>query len=131
MFFRLFLLFTAIPLLELMILIDLGSWMGVAPTLGLVLLTGAAGAWIARLQGLSVLGRIQRELAEGRLPGAELVEGALVLAGGLLLLTPGLLTDLMGLSLMVPAFRSAVRAWLIRRLERLVREGKVHFYFHG
>ncbi|OGL63753.1 MAG: hypothetical protein A3J27_13565 [Candidatus Tectomicrobia bacterium RIFCSPLOWO2_12_FULL_69_37] len=131
MFFRLFLLFTAIPLLELMILIDLGSWMGVAPTLGLVLLTGAAGAWIARLQGLSVLGRIQRELAEGRLPGAELVEGALVLVGGLFLLTPGLLTDLMGLSLMVPAFRSAVRAWLIRRLERLVREGKVHFYFHG
>ena len=131
MFFRLFLLFTAIPLLELMILIDLGSWMGVAPTLGLVLLTGAAGAWIARLQSLSVLGRIQRELAEGRLPGAELVEGALVLVGGLFLLTPGLLTDLMGLSLMVPAFRSAVRAWLIRRLERLVREGKVHFYFHG
>ena len=131
MFFRLFLLFTAIPLLELMILIDLGSWMGVAPTLGLVLLTGAAGAWIARLQSLSVLGRIQRELAEGRLPGAELVEGALVLVGGLFLLTPGLLTDLMGLSLMVPAFRSAVRAWLIQRLEKLVREGKVHFYFHG
>ena len=131
MFFRLFLLFTAIPLLELMILIDLGSWMGVAPTLGLVLLTGAAGAWIARLQGLSVLGRIQRELAEGRLPGAELVEGALVLVGGLFLLTPGLLTDLMGLSLMVPAFRSAVRAWLIRRLERLVREGKGPFFFHG
>ena len=131
MFLRLFLLFTAIPLLELMILIDLGSWIGLAPTLGLVLLTGAAGAWIARLQGLSVLGRIQRELAEGRLPGAELVEGALVLVGGLFLLTPGLLTDLMGLSLMVPAFRSAVRAWLIRRLERLVREGKGHFYFHG
>ena len=131
MFLRLFLLFTAIPLLELMILIDLGSWIGLAPTLGLVLLTGAAGAWIARLQGLSVLGRIQRELAEGRLPAAELVEGVLVLAGGLLLLTPGLLTDLMGLSLMIPVFRGAVRAWLIQRLEKLIREGKVHFYFHG
>ncbi|MBI2131261.1 MAG: FxsA family protein [Candidatus Tectomicrobia bacterium] len=131
MFFRLFLLFTAIPLLELLILIDLGSWIGAAPTLGLVILTGAAGAWIARLQGLSVLGRIQQELAEGRLPALELVDGALVLVGGILLLTPGLLTDLMGLSLMVPACRALVRGWLLARLEGLIREGKVHVYFHG
>ncbi|MEK6712404.1 MAG: FxsA family protein [Nitrospinota bacterium] len=130
MLFRLFLLFTAIPLLELMILIDIGAWIGTAPTLGFVILTGAAGAWIARLQGLAVLGQIQREMAAGRLPAAGLVDGALVLAGGLLLLTPGLLTDLMGIALMVPAFRRLARAWLLRRLERLIQEGKVHFHFH-
>jgi len=130
-FFRLFLLFTAIPLLELMILIEIGGRIGVLATLGIVILTGVVGAWIARLQGLSVLRNIQREMAEGRVPAVPLVDGALVLAGGVLLLTPGLLTDLMGLSLMVPAVRASIRRWAMERLERSVREGKVRFYHHG
>ena len=71
---KLFLLFTLIPIIELMILIDLGSSIGLAPTLGVVILTGALGAWAARTQGFYVVSRIQAEMAEGRLPGAEMVE---------------------------------------------------------
>ncbi len=130
MIVRLFLLFTAVPLLELMILIDLGGAIGLGPTLGIVLLTGAAGAWIARAQGLAVLGRIRQEMAAGRVPAAELVEGAMVLVGGVLLLTPGLLTDAAGFLLMVPACRRAIRGWLMRKLEKMVEDGKVRVY-HG
>lgn len=130
MFFRLFLLFTAVPLLELMILIELGSAFGLAPTIGLVLLTGAIGAWAARTQGFYVLSRIQDELGQNRLPAAQLVDGAMVLVGGVLLITPGLLTDLVGFALMVPAIRAVIRQWLMNKFEKMVREGKVHIH-HG
>ena len=128
MVFKLFLLFTLIPIIELMILIDLGSSIGLAPTLGVVILTGALGAWAARTQGFYVVSRIQAEMAEGRLPGAEMVEGAMVLVGGVLLLTPGLLTDAAGFALMVPAVRAVMRGWLMRKFEKMIDEGKVHVY---
>ena len=128
MIFKLFLLFTLIPIIELMILIDLGTSIGLAPTLGVVILTGALGAWAARTQGFYVVSRIQAEMAAGRLPGAEMVEGAMVLVGGVLLLTPGLLTDAAGFALMVPAVRAVVRGWLMRKFEKMIEEGKVHVY---
>lgn len=128
MIFKLFLLFTLIPIIELMILIDLGTSIGLAPTLGVVILTGALGAWAARTQGFYALSRIQAEMAAGRLPGAEMVEGAMVLVGGVLLLTPGLLTDAAGFALMTPAVRAAVRGWLMRKFEKMIEEGKVHVY---
>ena len=128
MIFKLFLLFTLIPIIELMILIDLGTSIGLAPTLGVVILTGALGAWAARTQGFYVVSRIQAEMAAGRLPGAEMVEGAMVLVGGVLLLTPGLLTDAAGFALMVPAVRAVVRGWLMRKFEKMIDEGKVHVY---
>ena len=128
MIFRLFLLFTLVPIIELMILIDLGTSIGLAPTLGVVILTGALGAWAARTQGFYVVSRIQAEMAAGRLPGAEMVEGAMVLVGGVLLLTPGLLTDAAGFALMVPAVRAVVRGWLMRKFEKMIEEGKVHVH---
>lgn len=128
MIFKLFLLFTLIPIIELMILIDLGTSIGLAPTLGVVILTGALGAWAARTQGFYVLSRIQAEMAAGTLPGAEMVEGAMVLVGGVLLLTPGLLTDAAGFALMVPAVRAVVRGWLMRKFEKMIEEGRVHVH---
>ena len=128
MIFKLFLLFTLIPIVELIILIDLGTSIGLAPTLGVVILTGALGAWAARTQGFYALSRIQAEMAAGRLPGAEMVEGAMVLVGGVLLLTPGLLTDATGFALMVPAVRAAARGWLMRKFEKMIDEGKVHVH---
>ena len=128
MIFKLFLLFTLIPIIELMILIDLGTSIGLAPTLGVVILTGALGAWAARTQGFYALSRIQAEMAAGRLPGAEMVEGAMVLVGGVLLLTPGLLTDAAGFALMAPAVRAVVRGWLMRKFEKMIDEGKMHVY---
>lgn len=109
MFLRLLLLFTLVPLTELFLLVELGRRMGTLPTVALVLATGALGAWLARRQGLRVLGEIRSEQAAGRLPAAALVDGLLVLVAGAVLLTPGLLTDLFGFALLVPQVRGVVR----------------------
>ncbi|MBT8337932.1 MAG: FxsA family protein [Gemmatimonadetes bacterium] len=126
MFARLAFLFVVVPLLELALLVQLGQWVGLWPTLALVFATGIAGASLARAQGLRTLAAFQSELASGRLPSGPLQDGLAVLVGGALLLTPGLLTDVFGFSLLVPASRR----WIVRRmtdhLRRLQAEGVVH-----
>ncbi len=102
-------LFITIPLVELYLLVLVGSRMGLPATLMLVILTGAWGAYLAKSQGYSILAKIQAETAAGRVPTAELIDGLLVLIGGIVLLTPGLLTDLAGFCLMVPSFRAIIR----------------------
>lgn len=121
---RLFLLFVAIPLIELAILIQIGNWLGFWPTIGLVLLTGAAGAMLARSQGTRVLAEIRQELAAGRPPTAHLIDGLMVLIGGIVLLTPGLLTDLLGLALLMPGSRAVLKRQIRRRLEGMVGSGQ-------
>lgn len=122
MLFRLFILFAVIPVIELYLLIKVGSLIGPLPTVALVLGISLAGAWLVRHQGFELLRRIQAELAQGRLPAAELVDGALVLVGGVLLFTPGFFTDFLGLFFLIPFTRSllkqAARLWLQRRLAR-------------
>lgn len=125
---RLFLLFTAVPLVELWLLLRIGAWMGLLPTLALVVGTGMAGAWLARREGTRCWIAVRSELAEGRVPGQELLHALLVLAAGLLLVTPGVLTDVTGLLLLFrPTRRLAVRA-LRRRLEAGVRTGAVRVF---
>lgn len=122
MLLRLFLLFTLVPLIELAILIEVGQLIGLLPTLGLVIGTGAAGAWLARREGARSWRAVQRELEGGRLPGRELVHGLIVLVAGIVLVTPGVLTDLAGLLLLLRPVRRAVirrlQNYYIRRLER-------------
>lgn len=108
MFGRMLFLFIFLPMIELYLLIMLGSRIGAMPTIGLIVLTGVLGASLARQQGLSVLSRIQREMASGKPPAQELVEGALIVVGGIVLLTPGIITDLFGFSLLVPPIRKAI-----------------------
>jgi UPF0716 protein FxsA len=108
MFGRLLLLFVFIPIIELYLLIHLGARIGFMPTLGLIVITGALGATLARQQGLSTLAKIQNELKSGRPPALEMVEGALIVVGGIVLLTPGILTDLFGFALMVPKIRKSL-----------------------
>jgi UPF0716 protein FxsA len=120
MIFRLLLLFTVVPLLELALLLQMGRWIGVWPTIGVVVATGFTGAFLAKLAGASVLGRIRYELARGRLPSDGLIDGALVLVGGALLLTPGLLTDLVGLSLLFPPSRHLYRERIKRTFRRKI-----------
>lgn len=127
MLLRLFLLFVAVPILELALLIWIGQVIGVLPTVGLVLLTGAVGALLARSQGTSVLRRIQQEMAVGRAPVGALVDGLLVLVGGVLLLTPGVLSDMAGIALLLPASREPVKRWLGRKLQRMVESGQTSF----
>ncbi|NIQ95948.1 MAG: FxsA family protein [Desulfuromonadales bacterium] len=112
MFIRLLILFTIVPVVEIYILIKVGTTIGAAPTIALIILTGFAGAWLARTQGLDILRRIQISMNAGRMPAEEMIDGAMILAGGVLLLTPGLATDLLGFSLLVPLTRSWLKKWL-------------------
>lgn len=112
MLIRLGLLLVIVPLLEMVLLLTLADVMGFTATLATVILTGVAGAWLLRHQGLRTITTIMGELRGGRLPGRELMDGALLLVAGALLLTPGLLTDLVGLALLIPLTRSWCRAWL-------------------
>lgn len=108
----LFLLFTVVPVLELYLLLQLGGAIGGLPTIGLVLFTGVVGAALARREGLRVLTDWQTAMGAGRLPSEGVASGLLVLVGGVLLVTPGLLTDIVGFSLLIPWTRSIVARWL-------------------
>ena len=128
---RLIFLFVAVPLLELAILLRIGQWIGLMPTVTLVVTTGVAGAALARQQGIRAVLAVQRELASGRLPGRSLLDGLSILAGGALLLTPGVLTDLVGFSLLIPVTRRWLQRLAGRSLERRIREGSAEFQVYG
>ncbi|MAU07745.1 MAG: membrane protein FxsA, partial [Deltaproteobacteria bacterium] len=118
MLFKLFLAFTIIPAVELYLLIEIGSQLGALPTLGIVLGTGFLGAYLARLEGLNTLLRVREAALEGRSPTDDLLDGALIVAAGLVLITPGFLTDLTGFLLLFPLTRYPIREWLKSRLRR-------------
>lgn len=124
-FRNLFLLFVIVPIVELALLVQMGRWLGLIPTLALVFFTGALGAWLARAEGLRVLWSARTELASGRLPGQALMDGVSILVGGAVLLTPGLLTDLFGFALLWPPTRRALQRGVRSRLERRLRDGSL------
>ncbi len=111
MFTKLLLVFIAIPFVELIILIKVGEMIGLLPTLAIIISTGLLGAALARSQGFSVLTRIQQSFQQGELPADSLFDGVFVLAGGLLLLTPGFLTDITGFLCLIPATREIFKRW--------------------
>ncbi len=112
------LLFLVVPIAELAVIIQVGQWLGVADTLALLILISVVGAWLAKREGIGVWRRIQRQLDLGRMPGKELLDGLLILFAGVLLLTPGFLSDLLGIFLLLPATRAVARAALRRRFAR-------------
>lgn len=118
-------LFIGVPLLELALLIRIGSAIGTVNTLLIVVGTGIAGAAFARSQGFAILQRIQRDLEAGHLPADDLVNGACVLAGGLLLLTPGLLTDTVGFALLIPPTRELLKGVAKRYIQGKLDRGEV------
>ncbi|MCY3985996.1 MAG: membrane protein FxsA [Candidatus Dadabacteria bacterium] len=118
MFIRLLILFTVVPLVELALLIKLGNAIGLWPTILIVIATGTLGAALARSQGTQTVSTIRTQLAEGKAPTEELINGLLILVGGVVLLTPGLLTDILGFSLLVPLTRNFFRKNLQGRLRK-------------
>ncbi len=127
MFLRLLLIFSLIPLGEIALIIEVGRRIGLPATLALVLLTAAAGAALARREGLATVRSIGDAMSRGEVPTVGLVDGALILIGGILLVTPGFLTDAAGLLLLVPGVRRRIRRWLRRALERAMARGTITF----
>ncbi len=124
MFFRLFLVFAVIPVIEIYLLIKVGSLIGGLPTVALLLSISCLGAYLVRSQGFRILAQIREELGEGRLPAAQMMDGALVLIGGLLLLTPGFFTDFLGIFFLIPATRRLIKAWIGLWLQARLLRGR-------
>lgn len=122
---RLLLLFILVPIAELALLVEMGKRVGFPATLGLIIFTGVLGAWLARQQGLGVLSKIRLELDQGRLPTGHLVDGALILVAGAVLMTPGILTDALGFFCLIPPGRKLLKDYLGRRFEGAIKSGKI------
>lgn len=104
----LFALLVGIPILEIALFIQVGGFLGLWPTLGIVILTAIAGTMLLRSQGVQTLGRLQSSVSEGKNPMDPIAHGALILVSAVLLLTPGFFTDALGLTLLIPPVRSAL-----------------------
>ncbi|MHB8171003.1 MAG: FxsA family protein [Thermincolia bacterium] len=125
---KLLLVFTMIPILELILLVKIGTLVGVFPTVLMVGLSGFIGVFLAKTQGLRTIKRIQEQMAYGQLPGDEMLEGGLILAGSLLLLTPGLITDFVGFFLLLPPSRKIIREQLKRKLWKMIQQGQTSIF---
>ncbi len=124
MLLRLIVLFVTIPVVELLILVEVGRWVGLAATVALVIGTGVLGAALTRHQGLRVLAELRQQMAAGQPPAATMLEGLLILIAGAVLLTPGLLTDACGFALLVPSIRRRVRDRLQKALIGRIRPAR-------
>lgn len=130
MFFtKLLILFVIIPGVELYILIEVGKKIGSLPTIGIIVLTGILGAYLVKRQGFMILKKIQNDLNEGIMPGDSLIQGAIILIGGVLLLTPGFITDIIGFVFLIPVSRLVVKKYLLKWLKGKIKEG--NFYYRG
>ena len=113
--FALLLVFLTVPVVEIYIVVKVSQSTGVLNAVVLLILVSLAGVWLVRREGFSILRRVQVELAAGRLPGRQIVDGLILLFAGALMLTPGFGTDVLGLVLLFPPIRITVREFLIRR----------------
>jgi UPF0716 protein FxsA len=110
----LILLFIVLPIAELYVIIQVGEAIGVLPTLALLLVDGFLGAALARSQGRAAWRRFNEAMAAGRVPGKEVFDGAAIIFGGALLLSPGFITDILGLTLLLPPTRAVIRRVVLR-----------------
>lgn len=120
LFGRLLLLFTLVPIAELALLVWLGGQIGFWPTVGLIVATAVLGSLLAHREGLSALARFRARAASGEMPGAELTDGLLILVSGALLLTPGVLTDLVGFLGLLPPSRALIKRALTKRFQHSI-----------
>lgn len=128
MFFtKLLLLFIIVPVVELYVLIEIGRKIGTWSTIGIIILTGILGAYLVKSQGFLILRKIQNDLNEAILPGDSLIQGVIILAGGILLITPGFITDIIGFVFLIPVGREVVKKYLLKWLKGKIKEG--NFYY--
>ena len=112
-FQSIFLLVLIIPFVEIYLLLKVGGIIGAFPTIFLVVFTAVLGTWLLRQQGFATFQRLQANLAQGTIPAYEMIEGPIILVGGILLLTPGFLTDILGLACLIPQLRRKIAQYVI------------------
>ncbi len=117
MFARLFLLFTTTSLLEIFILVKVGGFLGAWPTIGLVIVTALVGSSLVRSQGIQTMFKVQQRMNQGEMPGQQLVEGMMLVIAGVLLVTPGFVTDFLGLMLLQPKIRANLAKAAMSKLQ--------------
>lgn len=124
----LILLLIIIPALEISILIFSGNTIGLLPTILLMIATGFIGAWLAKTQGLKAFADAQLQMSRGQLPGESILDGLCILVGGIFLLTPGFITDILGIVLLLPATRIFFKKALKKGLEKKLRNGQFYIF---
>lgn len=128
MFIRLFALFIIVPLLELYVLITIGKYIGAIPTILIVVIAGMAGIALLKREGFKVLNDFKKALYEGKVPGDEILNGILVLVGGVFLITPGLITDVIGFLLLIPFTRMIIKNWVKKFLYNSIKNGTIKIF---
>jgi UPF0716 protein FxsA len=131
MFGILVLLFTLVPAIEIYLLFTIGGEIGALNTVVVVITTGVVGASLAKSQGLSILTKIQDEMQGGGLPGKSIIHGLMVFAGGLMLMTPGFMTDILGFSLVMPGPRHILFVWVQKLVVAAMKNGNLNFQSFG
>jgi UPF0716 protein FxsA len=126
MILYLFLAFAIIPIAEIYVLIKIGGLIGALNTVLVVILTAAVGAYLARHEGVRTLLRIRESLRRGIMPADELIEAVMIFIAGIVLLTPGFITDLTGFLILIPPTRAGLRSWLRRKFTEWLSRGGGH-----
>jgi UPF0716 protein FxsA len=126
----LFVLFVVFPIAELFVIVQVADNIGVFETIALLILVGAAGAWLCKREGVGILRRIQTRVDKGEVPAKELLDGGLIMLAGAFLLAPGFISDVLAILLLLPptraVFRAAVGAVLARRAQVVVTTARVY-----
>lgn len=124
MFLKLFLAFTLIPVIEIYLLIEIGSRIGAILTVIIVVLTGLTGAYLARIQGMLTMMKVRNSMQQGVMPEDELIDALLILVAGIVLITPGFMTDITGIILLIPGTRYRINRFLKQWIEQWIRDKK-------
>ncbi|MGD9033288.1 MAG: FxsA family protein [Desulfobacteraceae bacterium] len=130
MLLKLFLAFTIIPFIEIYLLIKMGSYLGAFNTVAIVILTAFLGALLARYQGFQTMLRVRESLERGEMPAEELLDALLILLAGIVLLTPGFLTDLAGLMILIPKTRLMFKRWLRKKFDAWSSQKRIDVTFY-
>ena len=128
MLLKLFLCFTLIPVVELYLLIKVGTVIGGFNTILLVIFTGFAGAWLARMEGMYTMMQVRRNLDQGIMPKEELLDALIIFCAGAVLITPGLLTDIAGLLLLWPVTRRRFKLYLRRKIDDMIQDQHIDIH---
>ncbi|MBW2609029.1 MAG: FxsA family protein [Deltaproteobacteria bacterium] len=130
MLLKLFLAFTIIPFLELYLLIKIGAYLGAMNTVIIVILTAFFGAFLARFQGLHTMLKVRESVHRGEIPAEELLDALLIFLAGIVLLTPGFMTDLIGLMILIPKTRILFKRWLRKKFDERINRNSLNITFY-